>query len=287
VVRQSIPGRVRYLPPQFSTLQEIYCLTYSRFPNFDPGGQTVEPQASPSGPLLHVQFKPRYSIYLEGESKGEFVVNAEVSPWHGLPWPNLTSPNSKPPKIWFNINLVSNNDILVENSVTPNTIGNVFSFDLSQLQPSLKPYEVVLFGATEDGEPTITVTSELWYLPEKKLGSVTKLDNLNGGILFRNQATNQTFQPLIPWGFYGSYDRFLREDNRIERVKGYQDLGLNAMVPLTTIWDSRQAFEYFDEIDLKFMYDLRGYYKNLTAVRDQVTAIKDFDALYAYWGSDE
>jgi hypothetical protein len=59
------------------------------------------------------------------------------------------------------------------------------------------------------------------------------------------------------------------------------------MVPLTPIWSSREEFEYMDKIDLKFMYDLRSYYKNLTEVQGQVSAIKDFESLYAYWGSDE
>jgi len=163
----------------------------------------------------------------------------------------------------------------------------LFSFNLKQLKPSLKPYEVVLFGATESGEPNITAKSELWYLPEKATGSVTKLDNLNGGIFFRNSKTNGVFQPLLPYGFYSSYDGFLGTSDNITRIQSYQDLGLNGMIPLTRIFDSRPAFEYLDKIDLKFMYDLRSYYKNLTAVREQVAAIKDFDSIFSYWNSDE
>lgn len=257
----------------------------SRYPNYDPGGQTTEPPPRAGGPGLHVQFKSRFSIYLEGEATGEFVVNAETSSWYGNSWPNLTS--GAAPRLWFNINLVSSNEILVESSVAPNTTGNVFSFSLEGLKPSLKPYEVVLFGAAEPGEPNITATAELWYLPQKTSGSVSRLDQLNGGIWFRNSKTGKAFVPILPYGFYASYDGFLRLPDRNERIKRYRDLGLTGMVPLTTVWDSRPAFEYMGEIGLKFMYDLRSYYKNLTAVRDQVTAIKDFDTLYAYWGSDE
>jgi hypothetical protein len=268
---------------QGQSMQTHPCL---RYPNYDPGGQTTKPADKPGGPGLHVQFKPRYSIYLESEPVGEFVVNAEVSSWFGQPWPNLTAPATSP-RVWFNINLVSNNDILVENSVAVNTVGNVFSFDLSGLRPSLEPYEVVLFGATETGEPNITATTELWYLPEKGKGSVTKLDNLNGGILFRNPVTHGVFRPLLPYGFYASNDGFLGTSDNTARIQSYQDLGLNGMIPLTRVFDARPAFEYMDKIDLKFMYDLRSYYKNLTSVREQVTAIKDFDALFSYWNSDE
>ena len=259
----------------------------NRFPSYDPGGQTREPPIIEGGPNLHVQFKPRYSIYLSSESKGEFVVNAEVSSWFGQPWPNLTSLATSP-KLWFSINLVSSDDILVENSVSLNSMGNVFAFDLTRLKPSFQPYEVVLFGAAEAGEPNITATSQLWYLPEKTNGSVTKLDNLNGGLWFRNPVTNGSFVPLLPYGFYSSGDdSFLSASDNIQKVQAYQDLGLNGIIPLTPIFKNQPVFEYMDKIDLKFMYDLRDYYKNLTAVQEQVSAIKDYDALFSYWGADE
>lgn len=275
---ESVPPRVRNL--------DAVSDDCDRYPSFDPGGQTVEPVELPGGPALYVQFKPRYNIYLESESDGEFVVSAEISKWHGQPWPNLTTPEDAPP-VYFTINLISDNDVLVSNNITVGSEPEVFSFDLTGLEPSLESYKVILFGAAESGEPTVSAKSEFFLLPEKETGSVTKLDNLNGGMIFRNNATDGKFEPLLSYGFYASCDGFLCEDDNISRIKEYHDLGLNGMVPLTTIWDSRPAFEYMNELDLKFMYDLRGYYENLTAVREQVSAIKDFEALYAYWGSDE
>lgn len=239
-----------------------------------------------SAPALDVQFKPRHSIYLESEPTGEFIVDAAVSPWFGVPWPSLSSPSSAPPVV-FTINLAHNNAVLVSHNVSVDTRGNLFSFNLTGLTPSFEPYKVVLFGATEAGAPNVTAEAEFSYLPEKKTGSVTKLDNLNGGFLFRNSKTGGRFEPLLPYGFYAQCDRFLCANDSKAQIKKYQDLGMNGMVSLSTIFKSRAEYEYMDQLDLKYQYDLRDYFRNLTAVEEQVTAIKDFDSLYAYWGTDE
>ncbi|KAH8879649.1 hypothetical protein GQ53DRAFT_800146 [Thozetella sp. PMI_491] len=254
------------------------------FPSFDPGGQTVPPTPAPNAPLLYVQLKPRYSLYLAGETQGEFVVNAELSSYFGQPWTNASAGASN--RFVFSINLVKNDDILVENKVTAGSTGNVFAFDLSRLAPSLDPIQVVLYGAPEGGNPTWTATTEVYYLPDKKSGSVARLDNLNGGVYFKNAASGGKFQPLLPYGFFGSYDGFLA-DNQTSTIQAYADLGLNAMTPLTLYRDEAPAFAYMDKINLKFQYDLRDGYKNLTYVEQQVTAARDAEALFSYWTADE
>ncbi|OAA39958.1 Glycoside hydrolase, subgroup, catalytic core [Metarhizium rileyi] len=256
------------------------------YPSFEPGGETIEPPALPNGPALDIQFRPRYSIYLESEKNAEFVVNAAISKWHGQPWPNLGTPDVAPPVV-FTINLVSNNHVLVSNRLNVSTTGNVFAFDLASLKASLDPYEVVLFGATEDGVSTVTTTSELLFLPEKKTGSVVKLDHLNGGFLFRSPSTRNKFEPFLPYGYYASCDGFLCDKDFVRKIRAYKDLGLNSMVSLTTVQNSRATYEYMDILDLRYMYDLRGSYKNLTAVREQVSAIRNFEGIYSYWGADE
>lgn len=203
-----------------------------------------------------------------------------------MPWPSLDKPATAPPVI-FTINLVSNNDVLVSRNVSVGTRDNLFAFNLAGLKPSFDPYKVVLFGATSSGAPNVTVSGEFLYLPEKKIGSVTKLDNLNGGFLFRNAATRGKFEPFLPYGFYASCDKFLCANDSKAQIKKYHDLGLTGMVSLSTIFKSRAEYEYMNSLDLKYQYDLRDYFKNLTAIAEQVSAIKDFEALYAYWGTDE
>ncbi|KND93669.1 hypothetical protein TOPH_01605 [Tolypocladium ophioglossoides CBS 100239] len=211
-----------------------------KYSSFDPGGQTVEPPALPGGPALDVQFTPRYSIYLVSDKQAEFVVNAAISKWHGQPWPDLGTPDKAPP-VHFTINLVSDDDVLVSNKVAVGSAANVFAFDLTKLTPRLEPYAVVLFGATESGGPNITASSELFVLPEKTTGSVAKLDNLRGGVLFRSAATGGRFEPFLPYGFYASCDSFLCDKDSVRKIRAYRDLGLNSMVSLTTVFNSRAA----------------------------------------------
>ncbi len=81
--------------------------------------------------------------------------------------------------------------------------------------------------------PKVSATTELLFLPDKPKGggSVTRLDNLHGGMLFKNSASSGGFQPLLPYGFYASYDGFLG-NNDTTLIQRYADYGLNAMTPL-------------------------------------------------------
>ncbi|KAK0615919.1 hypothetical protein B0T17DRAFT_656983 [Bombardia bombarda] len=264
-------------------------LAETAYPSYDPGGQTEPPVPSPDAPLLYVQFKPRYSLYLDSEPQGEIIVNAELSDFFGSPWPARNSSSTTSNQFSFSIHVGDNeeNILLASSSVAVNTTGNIFTFDLSTLTPSLAPINLTLRGTgPQQQQAAFTATSELLYLPEKTNGSVTKLDNLNGGMLFRNAASGNRFVPLLPYGFYSSYDGFLAK-NDTGVIQDYADLGLNAMTPLTIYRDAPGAFAYFDKIDLKFMYDLREGYKNLTYVREQVLAARDAEAIFAYWSTDE
>ena len=263
-----------------------------RYPSFEPGGETVEPPKL-AHPALDLQFQPRRSIYLDGEDEGEFVVSALASSWRGQAWPGLNRPASAPTLV-FTINLVHNDAVLVSNRVNVSSgasptfgQGHVFKFNFTQLEPSMKPYKVVLFGATEQGMSNVTASSELLYLPEKKSGSVARLDNLNGGFEFRNAATGGKFVPFLPYGYYASCDGFLCATNYTAQIKAYQALGLNSMVSLATVQDASDAYKFMDSIDMRYMYDLRGSYMNLTAVQEQVSVIRDYDSIYSYWGADE
>lgn len=216
-----------------------------RYPNFDPGGQTLPPPSPlvPGQPLLHVLFRPRYSLYLDNEEYAEFVVNAEFSLYHGTPWPNTTSSSKWANRLIFSIHVAEDDEPLVQNTVPVNTTGNIFRFELSRLTPSLTPIEVVLYGAPEDGTPAWTVTTTLLYLPSKPNGSVTRIDNLRGGLYFSNPSTNHIFAPFFPYGFYAAYDGFLRH-NDTSLIDQYAALGLNAMTPLTSFNDSGPMLDY-------------------------------------------
>ncbi|KAK4203847.1 hypothetical protein QBC40DRAFT_345941 [Triangularia verruculosa] len=258
------------------------------YPNFDPGGQTPQPRPHPCGcPLLHVQFQPRYSLYLSSESQGEFVVNADFSPFHGTIWPPTNSSTQWANRFIFSINSVETDVPLVQATVPVNTTGNRFQFNLSRLgPPRLDPYPVVLYGAPESGQPSWTVIANISYLPDKLNGSVTRTDNLKGGLWVKNAASNNTFAPYLPYGFYASHDNFLRE-NDTKLIDAYQNLGLTGMVPLASWSEIPEMLSYMDDIDLKYMYNLRYGYKNVSYVTENVLQARDHPGIFAYWTADE
>ncbi|KAK3500114.1 uncharacterized protein B0T23DRAFT_330894 [Neurospora hispaniola] len=256
------------------------------YPSFDPGGQTLPPTPDPLAPLLHVQFKPRYSLYLENEKTGEFIVNADISQFHGTHRDNNTSNN-----VEFHIKTTTDDKVLVQDSIPVNSTGKLFTFNLTDLTPSLSPIQVTLTYSTKG--PSVKTT--LLYLPSKSSGSVTRIDNLNGGLHHLNAASNHTFKPILPYGFYASYDNFLALPNSSSVIQSYADLGLTGMVPLSHYPESASAFAYMDSINLPYMFDLRENYTNQTWVKEQVTAASSSttthnsggEALFAYWSVDE
>jgi len=254
-----------------------------RYPAFDPTGQTVEPAKAANGPLLYVTFKPRYSLYLDTEKEAEFIVNAALSPYFGLPLPDSAKPGGS---LAFTITPDGTDKPLVRETIAVKDTSKVFKFDLSKLKAGMAAQPLTLTATIQGSSTTYTATSELLFLPDKKNGSVTKIDNLHGGMLFRNAASGGKFEPLLAYGYYSSYDGFLGE-NDTALIQKYADYGLNGMTPLTQYPQSADAFAFMDKINLKYQYDLREGYKNLTWVEQNVRAARNNEAIYSYWSADE
>ncbi|KAI0020321.1 hypothetical protein F4780DRAFT_379540 [Xylariomycetidae sp. FL0641] len=266
------------------------------YPSFDPGGHTVEPPSNGST-FLAVHFAPRYSLYLARETTASFVVSAPLSPWHGSPYANHMSgdgggANSEPfTELVFSIHVADDADAppLVQNRVAVNaTAPAEFAFDLAaaNLRPRATPYDVVLFAASPWADWNYTATSTLAYLPANPAGgSATKLDNLHGGLLVASSA-DESFAPLLPYGYYGTYDNatdpaaFVAEYTR-------NGSGLNAVIALASFPDTDPVYDAMDAGGLRFVFDLRGSYQNLTEVEARVNAVKHHPGLFAYWTADE
>lgn len=179
-----------------------------------------------------------------------------------------------------------------------------FKFDLGKFKPRFDPYEVT-FNATpifkfekRKGariyKPLIrhwqymsSTKSEIYVLPSKPKGNIVRIDNLSGGLFIRSKPGTK-FEPFFPYGFYAPCEGFLCDENYVANIKAYHHRGFNSTVPMmpasATSWD---VYNTMDSLDMRYMYDLRQHYKNHSAVREQVEAIKDSDGLYAYWTFDQ
>jgi hypothetical protein len=77
-----------------------------------------------------MQFMPRYSIYVDSESTGKFVVNAGISKYHGKP----ITPSVPGEPIDVTIKLASTGDVLAQNTMQVDSMGNLLRFDLTGLK---------------------------------------------------------------------------------------------------------------------------------------------------------
>lgn len=219
---------------------------------------------------------------------------------YGTPWIPYGSSNeidsgglSGPgPSLSFSIHL-PNSTRLVHGIVALRALHAEFPFDLSLLPPRTAPYDLVFsgrIGIPNHGltDKTYNTTSSILVLPNNISGSATRVDNLHGGLQFRGPG-NASWEPLLPHGYYGSYNRSNSSAASDKFVNNYTSNGtdLNAIIALADFADDNPVYDSMDKIGLRFMYDLRGSYMNLSLVEQHVNAVRHHPKLFGYWTADE
>jgi hypothetical protein len=246
----------------------------------------VQPTLS-SSPLLNVQVTPRHSIYVDSESIADFIVDAGLSFIHGSPYNTISGGGGNVTADILSFQIETEGKLLASGNVAINTTNTLFQFHLTQLMPRMTAYQISLTGTTKLSQAQYTASAEFYYLPDKTDGSVVKVDYLYGSILYRNNATNGIFQPVLPFGFYADYSGYLNDS--YANVEAYVNKGFNAVNPVAAFTDGNMTttMDYMDELNLLFQYDMRGSYLNLTSVAEQVPLVKDHPSLLMYYTGDE
>ncbi|KAK8100369.1 hypothetical protein PG999_010743 [Apiospora kogelbergensis] len=243
-----------------------------------PGGQ-LEPPSLSSTPLLDLKITPRHSIYVASEESGEFIVDAAISYVHGSPWSR--SPDELKATITWQ------NQTLASGTIKPNTTDNLFPVDLKTMEPRMEGYPITLTAISRNSNTKYSVTTELFLLPEKSIGSVVKIDNLYGSLLYRNPTTNGVFMPIFPYGFYGDYSGYLNKS--ASNIENYVSKGYNVVNVVSSFADDDMSatIQTMDRVNLLFQYDMRGTYKNLSSLAWQVPLVKDHPSLLTWYTADE
>ncbi|KAI1486452.1 hypothetical protein F5X96DRAFT_234481 [Biscogniauxia mediterranea] len=252
-------------------------------PEVIPGGDLQPPEVS-STPLLDLRISPRYSIYVGSEEAAEFIVDAGISYIHGTPYASAVSDGDASDTVGFSIE--TEGIILTSGSVAVNTTDSLIQFDLAQLTPRSTAYQVNL-SATASNNNSYSASTELFYLPEKTTGSVVKVDNLYGSLLYRNEFTDGLFKPVLPYGFYADYSGYLNVSDA--NVEAYANKGFTAINPVAAFTDGdlTPTLDKMDELNLLFQYDMRGSFMNLSSVAEQVPLVKDHPSLLTWYTADE
>jgi hypothetical protein len=266
----------------------------------DPGGQFVFPSPQ-SKPLLYLAVQPRYTIFLENDASGSFIVNAPLSYIFGKPYTNASQESAGGATnpfttLDFEIYNDENGDLLVRNSVPVNSTGTVFGFSFSSFAAREAPYQVSIYGTSPDGNQAYSATTEVYVLPSRSYGSAARIDNLFGGLYVQNAFNKwDGWYPVFQNGYYADASYVTPSNISLDHLNTYAAQGFNAInvVPdgsgpdssfpptLATYWDR------MDELNLLNIYDMRYSYRNTTQVSDQVAMWKNRTSLLMWYTGDE
>ena len=136
-------------------------------------------------------------------------------------------------------------------------------------------------------------STKLLRLPSRKDGgSITKIDNLYGGLLvtFTGTSGNGPWTPIFPYSYYLDGTWLAESPNNMEIFKNY---GYNVLhiVPAGGLgFDFEQLDLWLDQaqrLGLWIMYDMRWQYQNTTGVEWQVDRLKARPNMLLWYTADE
>ncbi|KAG8708659.1 hypothetical protein FRC08_018773 [Ceratobasidium sp. 394] len=110
------------------------------------------------------------------------------------------------------------------------------------------------------------------------------MDGRTGGLI----AGQGEKSPVLPFGFYTSFDGYL--DKNLTVLDEIKQQGFNLVHPVPVfgnITGLELVLDRMEELGLWLIYDMRWDYQNLTEVRAQVEAVKKRKNLLAWYTADE
>ncbi|GJJ09266.1 hypothetical protein Clacol_003488 [Clathrus columnatus] len=224
---------------------------------------------------------PSQILRLRSEDDGSIIVDTRIT---SLKVPGAAPLlNTKDQNFQVSVTLEGRKFAL--GSVPLNTTGTEFPLSLDFLSPRKEPYTITC--SAEVSGKTYETTNQLLYLEPPVEGSVTKQDLRTGSLLVKS---GNTWEPILPIGFYTSFDGFLVNVSNVDLIKARGDGRMNLIHPVPT-FDNMTALESMldrmEELGLWLIYDMRNTYKNLTSVAEQVNMIKDRPNLLLWYTADE
>ncbi|KAF5874220.1 putative glycoside hydrolase subgroup catalytic core protein [Botrytis fragariae] len=240
--------------------------------SLDPGGQFKFPEPQ-YDPLLYVTIQPRYSIFLESDEEGTFIVDASISHVFGGSYTNTTfnTPGS--------------------NISTPFT---TLDIELYNEESALRSLHLCHFP---DGQQTYAASTSVFVLPSREYGSAVKIDNLFGGLYVQNDKNDWNgWYAIFPNGYYADGSYVTPDNVSLANLEAYAALGFNTIniVPDGGLPDQSypiaQLTEYWDKLDelnLFNLYDMRFAFQNSTRISEQVALWQNRTTLLSWYTADE
>lgn len=274
----------------------------NRNDSLDPGGQFQFPIIQ-KDPLLYVTVQPRYSIFLDSDKAGSFIVDAAISHTFGQAYKNISfdTPGANISNSFttldFEIYNEENGALLVSNSVLVNSTGNLFDFSFSSLTTRFQPYQITISGTSPDGQQTYTGTSQIYVLPSRTYGSAVRIDNLFGGLYVQNEHNSYSgWYSIFSNGGYASGGYLIPDNISYTALEAYVQQGFNTLNIVPDGGTQEQSYPtdtlaiYWDRMDslnLFNIYDMRFAFQNSTRISNQVALWQNRSSLLMWYTADE
>ncbi|QDS68270.1 hypothetical protein FKW77_010634 [Venturia effusa] len=248
---------------------DIWCGKAYRADNasFAPGGWLEEPVKSTT-PLLDFKISPRMNIYLE-----TYLIRKEV---FSLTPPSRTFSSGFFGNAKLSLKIFTNGSAITsvnQTSVNVNTVNNEIHLSLEPFPAALHPYNVTVFGTLSQSNATVfTASTQLYKLPSRvDGGSVTRLDNLYGGLSVRKGAETE-WSLIFPFTYYVQWTLYW--NSSLSTLDEFAAMGYNVIhiVPTGELGDTPFPWNKFepyleraDKLGLYLQYDVRWEWANLSA----------------------
>ncbi|KIY48491.1 hypothetical protein FISHEDRAFT_65755 [Fistulina hepatica ATCC 64428] len=257
--------------------------------NYMEGSPVFPVPQSSEEPLLAFKCSQAVLPYIAGDSGAQIIVDTSVV----YSFINGASPISlsQDPSENVSISISAGGIELAAAAVSLNTAKNLVSFNLSQLNARAEPYNLSCDASY--ASQSFHANSTLTYLPTlpDDIGSVAKLDLRTGVMLVQPaDGSGGEFTPIIPFGFYTSFDGFLATNLSIPAEIKARGFNMIHVVPGGTTIDEETLGQVLDAMQaagLYYVHDMRYAYTNQTAVTDQVNFIKARPNLLVWYTADE
>ncbi|QRV88888.1 hypothetical protein RhiJN_16906 [Ceratobasidium sp. AG-Ba] len=271
-----------------ATAQDTWCGKYYKpgLPARPPGGNFPVPSTS-STPLLRFECWPSLRPFVSGlDTKGSILLSAStVNTVPGVSYSSSTDGTLFHVTAQLDGHTVASNVSLSLNAGTLNQTPAIDFVKLG-LRPRRDAYNLTCSATAAKSGKVFKSSASVQYLPAKPkgIGAVVQMDGRTGGLVPSSGAKS----PVFPFGFYTSFGTYLAKN--ISILDEIKKEGFNMVHPIPT-FDNATALELvldrMEQLGLWLVYDMRWDYKNLTAVRAQVEAVKKRKNLLAWYTADE
>ncbi|KAL9617260.1 MAG: hypothetical protein Q9160_007941 [Pyrenula sp. 1 TL-2023] len=226
------------------------------------------------------------SFYTPQDETGSFIIDAGLSYINGQQF--ATSGNGTASDSALLVTVSGSGISLANATVRLNSTSNEVDFETSVFSPQTQPYRVTLTATF--GSQTFGAETDLYVLPARTdSGSMVKLDSLYGGLMVQESGS---WTPLFPYSFYVSWSDFAQQG--VDKANEFKDQGHNIIHIIASFPDPTFNYTYVnsfldrcDEIGLWVMYDMRGTYRNNSAMATQIGWLNPHPSLLLWYTADE